>query len=181
MAESTSENRPHGGEHFRGRGDESSQMGGRDSGDRGREGREGRGAGGRRPHRFHRGKVCSFCVDKVNYIDYKDLDRLRKYVASNGKILPRRMTGSCARHQRMLTVALKRARTIALLPYKFCPCGRVISRISASLPGGTAPVIPISDVGGRVRSFSAQGAANGSLDNRLQDSHCVVAWSLGFR
>lgn len=64
-----------------------------------------------------RKKVCSFCVDKVQVIDYKDIARLRKYVSERGKILSRRTTGTCARHQRALTVAIKRARTIALLPY----------------------------------------------------------------
>jgi small subunit ribosomal protein S18 len=64
-----------------------------------------------------RKKVCSFCVDKVESIDYKDIARLRKYVSERGKILSRRTTGTCARHQRALTVAIKRARHIALLPY----------------------------------------------------------------
>ena len=69
--------------------------------------------GGRRPRR----KVCSFCVDKIEYIDYKDINRLRRFVNERGKILPRRTTGTCAEHQRQLTVAIKRARQIALLPY----------------------------------------------------------------
>ena len=64
-----------------------------------------------------RKKVCAFCVDKVEAIDYKDIARLRKYVSERGKILSRRTTGTCARHQRALTVAIKRARTVALLPY----------------------------------------------------------------
>jgi small subunit ribosomal protein S18 len=71
------------------------------------------GGGGRRPHR----KVCNFCVEKIEEIDYKEVSRLRRYVSERGKILPRRVTGTCARHQRTLTVALKRARHIALLPY----------------------------------------------------------------
>ena len=71
------------------------------------------GGGGRRPHR----KVCNFCVEKIDEIDYKEVSRLRRYVSERGKILPRRVTGTCARHQRRLTVALKRARHIALLPY----------------------------------------------------------------
>ncbi|MBC5828280.1 MAG: 30S ribosomal protein S18 [Candidatus Eremiobacteraeota bacterium] len=62
-------------------------------------------------------KVCSFCVEKVAHIDYKDAPRLRKYVSERGKILPRRISGSCARHQRALTSAVKRARVIALLPF----------------------------------------------------------------
>ncbi|MEG0874314.1 MAG: 30S ribosomal protein S18 [Clostridiales bacterium] len=69
--------------------------------------------GGRRVRR----KVCAFCVDKVDNIDYKDLNRLKKYVSERGKILPRRISGNCAKHQRALTLAIKRARQIALLPY----------------------------------------------------------------
>lgn len=64
-----------------------------------------------------RKKVCGFCVDKVENIDYKDIARLRRYMSERGKILPRRVTGACARHQRELTVAIKRARHLALLPY----------------------------------------------------------------
>lgn len=72
-----------------------------------------RGARGARRRR----KVCSFCVDKVEAIDYKDVPKLRRYMSERGKILPRRMTGTCAKHQRQLTEAIKRARHIALLPY----------------------------------------------------------------
>jgi small subunit ribosomal protein S18 len=64
-----------------------------------------------------RRKVCNFCVDKAESIDYKDIAKLRKYMAESGKILPRRMTGVCARHQRELAVAIKRARQMALIPY----------------------------------------------------------------
>ena len=64
-----------------------------------------------------RRKVCQFCVDKVEHIDYKDTARLRKYVSDRAKILPRRMTGTCAMHQRQLTEAIKRARHVALIPY----------------------------------------------------------------
>ncbi len=64
-----------------------------------------------------RRKVCQFCVDKVEQIDYKDVAKLRKYMSERAKILPRRMTGTCAMHQRQLTEAIKRARHIALLPY----------------------------------------------------------------
>ena len=64
-----------------------------------------------------RKKVCGFCVDKVENIDIKDIARLRRYMSERGKILPRRVTGTCARHQRELTVAIKRARHLALLPY----------------------------------------------------------------
>ncbi len=64
-----------------------------------------------------RRKVCVFCVDKVQSIDYKDTNKLRRYLSERGKILPRRTTGTCAMHQRELTVAIKRARQVALLPY----------------------------------------------------------------
>ncbi len=69
--------------------------------------------GGRKPRR----KVCAFCVDKIQHIDYKDVARLRRFTSERGKILPRRMTGTCAKHQRQLSTAIKRARTIALMPY----------------------------------------------------------------
>lgn len=62
-------------------------------------------------------RVCAFCMDKAETIDYKDLGKLRKYITERGKILPRRISGNCAKHQRELTVAIKRARNIALLPY----------------------------------------------------------------
>lgn len=64
-----------------------------------------------------RRKVCAFCVDRVETIDYKDVPRLRRYVSDRAKIIPRRVTGTCARHQRALTVAIKRARHVALLPF----------------------------------------------------------------
>ena len=64
-----------------------------------------------------RKKVCGFCVDKGESIDYKDVARLRRYISERAKILPRRVTGTCARHQRELTVAIKRARHLALLPF----------------------------------------------------------------
>ena len=83
----------------------------RDRGDRERGG----GRGGSR--RFRRRKVCRFCVDKVDYIDFKDVKLLSGYVPERSKILPRRISGACAPHQRMLAEAIKRARNIALLPY----------------------------------------------------------------
>ena len=64
-----------------------------------------------------RKKVCGFCVDKVENIDFQVIARLRRYMSERGKILPRRVTGTCARHQRELTVAIQRARHLALLPY----------------------------------------------------------------
>ena len=71
----------------------------------------------RRGGRKGRRKVCGFCVDKVESIDYKDVAKLRRYISERAKILPRRVTGTCARHQRELTVAIKRARHLALLPF----------------------------------------------------------------
>ncbi len=68
---------------------------------------------GRKGHR----KVCQFCVDKIDYIDYKDVARLRRCMSERAKILPRRVTGTCARHQRGLTTAIKRARQVALVPF----------------------------------------------------------------
>ncbi|HEX2945677.1 MAG TPA: 30S ribosomal protein S18 [Clostridia bacterium] len=62
-------------------------------------------------------KVCAFCVDKVTDIDYKEVAKVRKYISERGKILPRRISGNCAKHQRQLTTAIKRARVVALLPY----------------------------------------------------------------
>lgn len=90
--------------------------------------RPGGGGGGGRPsgpggpkrgrrNYVRRKKVCRFCVDKVDFIDYKKADVLGQFIQERGKILPRRMTGTCARHQRWLTVAIKRAQNIALLPF----------------------------------------------------------------
>ncbi len=67
--------------------------------------------------RNRRRKVCIFCADKIAFIDYKDIGRLRKCVSERGKILPRRISGTCARHQREVNVAIKRARQVALLPF----------------------------------------------------------------
>ena len=88
-------------------------------------GPSGRPQGGRPPGPHRRGKrqflrkkkVCRFCVEKVDLIDYKKADVLQSFIQERGKILPRRMTGTCARHQRWLTVAIKRAQNIALLPF----------------------------------------------------------------
>lgn len=89
-------------------------MGGRGKPER-NGGREERGAGFRR--RAGRRKVCRFCADKESRIDYKDARGLGNYLTERGKIIPSRITGTCARHQRALTTAIKRARTVALLPY----------------------------------------------------------------
>ncbi|MBQ2062966.1 MAG: 30S ribosomal protein S18 [Firmicutes bacterium] len=66
---------------------------------------------------FRRKKVCQFCADKMDFVDYKDTEMLKKYITERGKILPKRITGTCAIHQRAVTTAIKRARTVALLPY----------------------------------------------------------------
>lgn len=68
---------------------------------------------GRRPKK----RVCGFCVDKVEVIDYKETNKLKRYITERGKILPRRISGNCARHQRSLTNAIKRSRLVALLPF----------------------------------------------------------------
>ena len=76
------------------------------------------GPGGDRKRRFQvRRKVCRFCVDKAPFIDYKDIKTLKFFVTERGKILPRRISGNCARHQRELTVAIQRCRNIAMLPF----------------------------------------------------------------
>ena len=78
----------------------------------GRGGMRRGGAGGKR-----RPKFCYYCVEKAERVDYKDVEKLRKYVSERGKIVPRRISGSCAKHQRQLTEAIKRARFMALLPF----------------------------------------------------------------
>jgi small subunit ribosomal protein S18 len=87
-----------------------------------REGRPSGPGGGGPPRRgkrqyFRKKKVCRFCVEKVDFIDYKKVEMLQPFVQERGKILPRRMTGTCSKHQRWLGVAVKRARNIALLPF----------------------------------------------------------------
>jgi len=91
------------------------------SGERSGGGGRGRGGdragGGQRRSLFRRRKVCKFCVDKIDVIDYKDVKLIGPFVPERGKILPRRISGTCAMHQRKLQTAIKRARQIALLPY----------------------------------------------------------------
>ena len=70
-----------------------------------------------RPMMRKRKKICIFCADKIDYIDYKDTGKLRKFISERGKILPRRISGACAVHQREVNTALKRARNVALLPF----------------------------------------------------------------
>src|SRR4030081_2100308 len=108
-----------------------------------REGGPGGGPGGPggRPRGkrqyFRKKKVCKFCVEKMDFIDYKRADILSQFVQERGKILPRRMTGVCARHQRWLGVAIKRARNIALLPFAGSAAGTQAPR--AVVPGAPAP------------------------------------------
>ncbi len=91
--------------------------GGRSAGGAGQKaGAGGKDAGGKR-YFFRRRKVCKFCADKIDYVDYKDVKLISQFVPERGKILPRRMFGTCAEHQRKLTEAIKRARHIALLPF----------------------------------------------------------------
>ena len=84
--------------------------GGRDSGGRG-------GSGGKKKFFYRRKRVCKFCVEKLEYIDYKDIKTLQQFIPERGKILPRRISGTCALHQRKLQNAIKRARIAAMLPF----------------------------------------------------------------
>jgi small subunit ribosomal protein S18 len=104
-----------------------------------REGGPGGGGPGGRPRGkrqyFRKKKVCKFCVEKMDFIDYKRADILSQFVQERGKILPRRMTGVCARHQRWLGVAIKRARNIALLPFSGSAAGTQAPRVA--VPGAS--------------------------------------------
>jgi small subunit ribosomal protein S18 len=113
----------------------------------------GGGPGGRprgKRQYFRKKKVCKFCVEKMDFIDYKRADILSQFVQERGKILPRRMTGVCARHQRWLGVAIKRARNIALLPFAGSAAGTQAPRVvvpgapahAAPAHAATAPVTP---------------------------------------
>jgi small subunit ribosomal protein S18 len=107
--------------------------GGRREGGPGGGGPGGPGGPGGRPRGkrqyFRKKKVCKFCVEKMDFIDYKRADILSQFVQERGKILPRRMTGVCARHQRGLGVAIKRARNIALLPFSGSAAGTQAPRV----------------------------------------------------
>ena len=94
--------------------------------------------GPRRPRR----KVCAFCVDKVQKIDFKEVGRIRRYISDRGKIDPRRKSGTCAKHQRMLTAALKRARHMALLPYTAEHVRSLMSPQARAMAGGPPPPKP---------------------------------------
>jgi len=92
---------------------------------------------------FRKKKVCKFCVEKMDFIDYKRADILSQFVQERGKILPRRMTGVCARHQRWLGVAIKRARNIALMPFAGSAAGTQAPRVVVpGAAGHAAPVTP---------------------------------------
>ena len=112
--------------------------GGGRGGDRDDRGGGARYGGPRRPRR----KVCSFCVDKVKKIDFKDIGRIRRYVSERGKIDPRRKSGNCAKHQRMLTTALKRARHMAMLPYTADHVRAQMSPQARAMAGGPPPPRP---------------------------------------
>ena len=137
----------HGGGHSGGGHSGGSHSGGSHGGPR-REGGGPGGAGGpggpRRGKRqyFRKKKVCKFCVEKMDFIDYKRADILSQFVQERGKILPRRMTGVCSRHQRWLGVAIKRARNIALLPFAGSAAGtqqpRPVVAAAAGAPAGTS-------------------------------------------
>src|SRR5713226_7020564 len=95
---------------------------------------------------FRKKKVCKFCVEKMDFIDYKRADILSQFVQERGKILPRRMTGVCSRHQRWLGVAIKRARNIALLPFAGSAAGTQAPRVvvPGAAVGHAAPVAPVA-------------------------------------
>src|SRR6202035_1380750 len=137
----------HGGGHSGGGHSGGRHSGGSHGGPR-REGGGPGGAGGpggpRRGKRqyFRKKKVCKFCVEKMDFIDYKRADILSQFVQERGKILPRRMTGVCSRHQRWLGVAIKRARNIALLPFAGSAAGtqqpRAVVAAAAGAPTGNS-------------------------------------------
>ena len=112
--------------------------GSRDRGGDDRGGDRPRYGGARRPRR----KVCAFCVDKVQKIDFKEVGRIRRYISDRGKIDPRRKSGTCAKHQRMLTAALKRARHMALLPYTADHVRSLMSPQARAMAGGPPPPKP---------------------------------------
>src|SRR3981081_4321513 len=112
--------------------------GSRDRGGDDRGGDRPRFGGPRRPRR----KVCAFCVDKVQKIDFKEVGRIRRYISDRGKIDPRRKSGTCAKHQRMLTAALKRARHMALPPYTAEHGSALLITQARAMAGGPPPPKP---------------------------------------
>ena len=136
-----SQDRSGGSRRDGGRGGDRDRGGGGGDRDRDRGGDRGGGSrygGARRPRR----KVCAFCVDKVKKIDFKEVGRIRRYISDRGKIDPRRKSGSCAKHQRMLTTALKRARHMALLPYTAEHVRSLMSPQARAMAGGPPPPKP---------------------------------------
>src|SRR5882724_2277842 len=105
---------------------------------------------------FRKKKVCKFCVEKMDFIDYKRADILSQFVQERGKILPRRMTGVCARHQRWLGVAIKRARNIALLPFAGSAAGTQAPRVV--VPGAPVHAAPAHGTPTPVTAAPAAGA-----------------------
>ena len=139
--------------------------GGDRGGDRGDRGDRGGPGGARRPRR----RVCSFCVEKVQKIDYKDVGRIRRYISERGKIDPRRKSGTCAKHQRMLTSALKRARFMALLPYTADHVRLLMSPQARAMAGGPPPPKPDRPPwrpGGDFRPAPRYGAPQGGYQPR---------------
>ena len=147
---------PGGAPRREGGGGHGAHGGGRREGGPGGAGPGGPGGPGGRPRGkrqyFRKKKVCKFCVEKMDFIDYKRADILSQFVQERGKILPRRMTGVCSRHQRWLGVAIKRARNIALLPFAGSAAGTQAPRVvvpgaaHAAPAHGTltpAPVTPV--------------------------------------
>jgi small subunit ribosomal protein S18 len=131
----------HGGGHSGGGHSGGGHSGGSHGGPRREGGPGGAGPGGpRRGKRqyFRKKKVCKFCVEKMDFIDYKRADILSQFVQERGKILPRRMTGVCSRHQRWLGVAIKRARNIALLPFAGSAAGTQQPRAVVAPAAGAA-------------------------------------------
>src|SRR2546421_8766050 len=114
----------------------------REAGDRDRDRGGGRSFGGPPGMRRPRRKVCTFCADRVQRIDYKDVGRIRRYISDRGKIDPRRKSGTCAKHQRMLTTALKRARLMAMLPYTADHVRGLMSPQARAMAGGPPPPKP---------------------------------------
>ncbi len=110
---------------------------------------------------FRKKKVCKFCVEKMDFIDYKRADILSQFVQERGKILPRRMTGVCARHQRWLGVAIKRARNIALMPFAGSAAGTQAPRVvvPGAAAGQAAAVAPAAVVPAAVAPATAAPAA----------------------
>ena len=125
--------RPMGGGGSRPMGGGGRPGGGRPGG--GRPGGQRRG----RPRYYSRRKICGFCVDRIEYIDYKDIDRFRRYMTERWKIESRRKTGVCSKHQRALATAIKRARHLALIPFSPDHDGPPIDSASWALRGQTPP------------------------------------------